>query len=241
MLTRGDNPSLDDPLEPVSVTYTYSVRALGYAIHERIWMNDLFGEVRKFEQDLMDAARDDSETAGAAIFNNSFTDTGGFDGLSLINTAHTRLDGGATWANAPSTDEPLSVSALQNAIVTMSKTVNDRGRPRMIKPSKLLVPPDLMFTAREILRSTLLPGSANNDVNAIREFNLDLVEWNHLTSTTAWWLIGDKHDINFLWRFRAKTGMDTVFRTDTIERKVRQGYATGHGEARGIYGTDGVA
>ena len=86
----------DDPIAPREKAYTYAVRALGYKIHERIWMNDLYGEVEKFEEDLRDSARDDVETAAASILNNAFGTTNtGFDGLQLCSTAHTRMDGGA--------------------------------------------------------------------------------------------------------------------------------------------------
>ena len=75
----------------------------------------------------------------------------------------------------------------------------------------------------------------------IQDWNLETVEWNYLTSTTAWFLQADRHDLNWFWAFRPETGMEEDFKTEDILRKVRQGYAYGFGEWRGIYGTDGVA
>ena len=127
----GDEVQFDDPIAPVKKSYTYSVRSLAYRVQERLWRNDLYGEVERFERDLMDAARDDVEAAAWSVFNNAFGTTNvGFDGLALISTAHTRLDGGATQANAPSTDEALSVSAVHNGLIAIRKWRNDRGRPR---------------------------------------------------------------------------------------------------------------
>ena len=238
----GSEIIYDDPISPISKAYTYAVRGLGYRIHDRLWRNDLYGEVEKLEGGLRDAAIDDVETAAFSIFNNAFGTTNtGFDGLQLCSTAHTRLDGGPTWANRPSTDEALSLSALHNGITTMRKTKNDRGRPRIVKPQKLLIPLDLEFTAKELLRSTQIPGSANNDDNVVREYNLSLVLSPYLTSATAWFLLGDKHDLNWFWRFKPETGSEEDFDTATMKRKVRQGYTYGFGEARGVYGTDGVA
>ena len=240
----GDEVQFDDPIAPVKKSYTYAVRALAYRIHERLWRNDLYGEVDRFEDDLMDAARDDVESAAWDVFNNAFTTTNtGFDGLALISTAHTRLDGGATQRNAPSTDEALSVTAIHNALIQMRKWVNDRGRPRQHNPKRLIIPPDLMITAYEILDSQLHPENANNTKNVIvNRFGLEEpVVSEYLTSTTAWWLQADKHDMNFFWRFRPETGMRTDWPTESIERKVRQGYVVGFGEWRGLYGTDGVA
>ena len=236
----GDGITYDDPIAPITTTYTYDVKGLGYRIHERIWLNDLYGETKKLEGDLKDAANDDVETAAWSVFNNGFTTSNtGFDSLALFSTAHTRMDGGSTWANRPSTDEALSISGLQNGIITMRKWVNDRGRPRVHTPKLIVVPIDLGFTAREILRSTLIPETANNAINAVREYNLSMLEVEHLTSTTAWFIQADKHDLNFFWRYRAKTGMETDFDTNTIKRKVWQAYSYGFGEARGNYGTSG--
>jgi hypothetical protein len=239
----GDTVTYDDPISPITKTYTYSVRALGYKVHERLWMNDLYGEVEKFEEDLKDSAADDVETSGAALFNSAFTTTNtGFDGLALCSTSHTRMDGGTVQANRPSTDEALSLSALHNSIITIHKWKNDRGRPRVHKPKTLLVPSDLIITAQELLSAELKPETALNTKNVLGRFGIDSVlEWEHLTSTTAWFIVCDKHDVNFFWRYRTKSGTETDFDTETMKRKVRHAYATGFGEWRGIYGTDGVA
>jgi hypothetical protein len=238
----GQEVTFDDPIAPQTVTYTYIVRALGYRVHDRIRRYDLYGEIDRLERDLMDSARDDAETSAASLFNNAFGTTNtGFDSLQLCSTAHTRLDGGTNQLNRPSTDEALSLSALHNGIIQMKKWLNDRGRPRQHMAKRLIIPPDLAITAAELLQSILKPGTANNDDNVIQDWNLETVEWNYLTSTTAWFLQADRHDLNWFWAFRPETGMEEDFKTEDILRKVRQGYAYGFGEWRGIYGTDGVA
>ena len=238
----GSPIKFDDPLAPETKSYTYSVRGLAYKVLESLWMNDLYGEVERFERDLMDAARDDAETSAASVFNNAFGTTNtGFDGLALCSTAHTRMDGGANQANNPSTDVALSVSALHDAIITISKWKNERGRPRRHTPSKLLIPPDLMMTAYEILESDKHPETANNTKNVLTRFGLSPVVWHYLTSSTAWFVICDNHDVNFFWRFKPQSGTRTDWDTESIDRKVRQGYTYGFGQWYGIYGTDGVA
>lgn len=242
--TDGSEVSFDDPISPRTKAYTYAVKALGYKIHERLWRNDLYGEVEKFEKDLMDSANDDLETAGAGLLNNAFGTTNtGFDGLGLCSTAHTRLDGGTNQANRPATDEVLSVSGLQSAIITIRKWKNHRGRPRMHKPKSLVVPPDLIMTAYEIMDSKLHPENANNTTNVVAgRFGLqDPIVWEYLTSTTAWFVLCDQHDLNLFKKFGPETGMETEWKTDSINRKVRQGYVVGFGKWEGVYGTDGVA
>lgn len=238
----GSKIKFDDPLSPIKKAYTYSVRGLAYKVLESLWKNDLYGEVERFERDLMDSARDDTEAAAASVFNNGFGTTNtGFDGLALFSAAHTRMDGGANWGNKASTDEALSVSAIHNALITIRKWKNDRGRPRVHNPNKLIIPPDLMVTAYEILDSELHPENANNTKNVIvNRFGLKPIIWNYLTSTTAWFIGCDNHDLNFFWRFRPESGTRTDWDTESIDRKVRQGYTYGFGEVRGYWGSDGV-
>lgn len=238
---EGDEVVYDDPIAPVSKTYTYSVRALGYRVQEGIWIDDQYDEVKRFERDLMDSGKDDVETSAASVFNNAFGTTNtGFDSLQLVSTAHTRMDGGSNIANRPSTDEALSLSALHSSIIRIKKLVNDRGRPRVHTPKTLLIPSDLIIVAAELLDSEKKPGTANNDNNVIRKYGLVPLEWEHLTSTTAWFVVCDKHDVNFLWRKKPATGMEVDFDTDTIKRKLRQHYAYGFGEWRGVDGSDGT-
>jgi len=240
----GAEVIFDDPIDGNTNTHTYAVKALAYKIHERLILNDLYNEVDKFEKDLMDSSNDDIETAAAVLFNSAFATTynTGFDGLQLCTTAHTRLDGGTNQANRPSTDVALSVSALHDARVTMLKWKNHRGRPRKFGPKDLLIPPDLVNTAQEIMDSKLKPGTANNDSNIIvNRFGMnDPIVWQYLTSTTAWFLLGDNHGLNWYWRFKPKTGMEVEWKTDSINRKVRQGYVVGFDEWLGVYGTSGA-
>lgn len=240
----GAEITFDDPLTTRERAYLYRVRGLAYRVHERLWKFDLYGEVEKWEQDLLDSMRDDLEQSGADILNNAFGTTNtGFDGLQLCSTAHTRIDGGANQANRPATDEALSLGALHSALITIRQWVNHRGRPRQFKAKRMIIPEDLMITAYELLDSQLHPETALNTKNVIvNRFGLeDPVIWEHLTSATAWFVQCDQHDLNYLTAFKTQTGMRTDWKTESIERKARHGYVFGFGKWEGIYGTDGVA
>lgn len=239
----GDEFAFDDPITPVSKTYTYLVRALGYKVTDRMIRNELYDQVQRLEDMLLDSAKDDAEVTAWSVLINGFSGGGtGFDALQLFSNIHPNQDGsGTTQSNRPATDEALSLSALHNAIIQIKKWRNERNRPRVHIPKTLIIPTDLIITADELLGSTLKPGTALNDDNVIRKFNITPMEVEQLTSTTAWFLASEQHDLNFFWKFRPETDMVTEFKTDSILRKVRQGHVAGHGEWRGIYGTDGVA
>lgn len=228
---EGSDIIFDEAITPVSVSYNYVVDALGYQVTDKLIRDELYDQVDLFERDLNRSAQDTEETFAAAIFNAATATTvaTGFDGLALASTAHTRLDGGATQANRPSTLAALSLGALHDGLIQFNKWVNDRGRPFKGTPKTMLIVPDLMLTAAEILESDMRPDTANNAKNVITRFGIKPLVWRYLTGTTFWSLIGDKHDINFLWRFRPETGSYVGFRNNTFERKVRQGYARGFG------------
>lgn len=233
----GGSITYDTAIEPVTRTYQWAKFGLGYQITEDFNDWDLYSQVELFERDLMRSSQDHVETYIAAIYNNATATTisTGFDGLALSSTAHTRLDGGATAANRPTTLTALSLASLSDASVHFDTLVNDRGRPVKAEMQTLLIVPNLRLTAVELLQSSMRPDTANNAVNAIAREGLTPFVSRYLTGTTFWSIIGNYHDINFFWAMKPTTSQDVDFDTDTIKRKVKQGYARGHGEWRGFY------
>lgn len=245
---EGEAIIYDDPLWGSEKAYTPVRFALGYKITQEMIDHELYGQVEKFERALIKSAIDLQETKAALIFNNGFGTTDddgfsstGFDGLQHFSTAHTRLDGGAVLRNRPSTDVALGVTGLQNALIDYhTQMVDEHGRPALIQPKLLIVHPNNLFVARELLESEFKPGTANNEVNALRPEGLSFMLSHYLTSTTAWFLQGDQHDQNFIWDVRPRGGMEEDFDTEVIKRKVVEGFFVGCGEWRGTWGTAGA-
>jgi hypothetical protein len=107
-------------------------------------------------------------------------------------------------------------------------------------PDTLIVPPALEFTARVILESTQVIGSAFNDINPIKG-GLNLVVWPFLTSTTAWFVVDSKaHELNF---FRRKDegvkGPVYDFDTEAAKWKAVCRFSVGFSDWMGIYGSLG--
>jgi hypothetical protein len=234
-IPEGDAVEYDEAIDPVTRRYDIVKFGLGYRITDKLWMNDRYGEVRKFEGDLRRADVDHTEVFAFGILNNATATTvsTGFDGLALASTAHTRLDGGPTWSNYANT--ALSLASLSDAVIAFKKFTNDRGRPYRSMPKTLLTCVDLEQTAEEILGSTMRPDTTNNAVNALRMYGLSKESSLYITATTFAALVGDKHDLNVKWRMRPKQLVETDFDTQTIKRQTIKWVARGHGEARGVY------
>lgn len=218
-----DAPTIyQDALSPVAKRVDWTTRGTGYKITRRLWENDEYGQVKKMDGSLQRAVRADVEQQAFGIYNSATATTyTGFDGLALSSTAHTRLDGGAVQANRPSSFSALSLASLKDGIVAFRKFKDERGRPYRSEPTKLLIHPDLIFTANEILGSPDRPDTANRAVNSLRMgTSLQIVSSLYLTSTTFAALIGNDCDVRWIWRNRPVTEMAEDFETKTIKRTV---------------------
>jgi hypothetical protein len=233
-IPEGGEVSFGQAIAPVSKDYNSVEEGLGYKITRKLQRKELYGQVAKFEGALRKSAADSLEIFAHAVLNNATATTisAGFDGLALASASHTRMDGGATQSNYLNAD--LTLANLQTARTTFAKYVDERGRPQRLEMSKLLVVPDLWPTAVELLDSQMRPDTANNAVNVVNRFGLDIMEGHYLSGTTFWAIFGTEHDVNFVWDFRPEVTSDEEFKTQNILRQVRQSYGRGHGEWRGF-------
>ena len=113
-----------------------------------------------------------------------------YDGLPWFDGAHTSATTSDTYANI-ATGRTLTQANLQTTLTAQRHTnaKNDRGERIMIRPNAILVPPGLEYTARQILGSAQVAGSANNDINPIAG-TLEVIPWAALddsASSAAWW------------------------------------------------------
>jgi hypothetical protein len=242
---EGENVIYDDPIFGQTKAYQPVRFALGYKVTQEMIDHELYGQVDRLENALIKSAVDQQEVQAALLFNNGFGTTdadgfsaAGFDALALFSTSHTRLDGGTAIRNRPSTDASLSLTGVQNAVIDYHLAKDDRGRPFLSRPKLMIVNPQDIFTAREILMSEYKPGVANNEINAIREEGLTWMVSHYLSNSKAWFLVGDQHDLNFIWDVRPRGGMQEDFDAEVLKRKVVQGFIIGHGEWRGTWGTN---
>lgn len=247
---EGQTITLSDPIAGPQIKFAHVRRALAYNITQEAMDHDQFNELVGLERDLRIASEDDLETRGHLLLNNGFvtTDSGGFkgagyDGLALFSTAHTRLDGGATQRNRPSTDVNLSWTALADARQQFKSWLDDRGRPVMGTPVRLWVTPADELTAKEILQSTLKPGTANNDTNVISN-EFEIVVSQYITDLNSWYLQGSRADTVLFWDTTAGTRSASLMDDDMREisgRKALHGFSHGHGDWFDFYGTSGTS
>lgn len=231
-----------DPISGGTKVYTHATNGLGYRISAEMIRHEQYGQIAKLERSLLRSARDKQETDAAGVLNNAFsTAFVGFTAAeALCATSHALLDGGTAQANRPSTDVSLGVTALQNAVVQFHLWKDDRSRPFIAIPRKLIIHPNDIMVARELLGSEMKPGTSNNEINALRADGLSFMVSHYVTDGNAWFLIGDNADLHFIWDLMPTVEMDTDFDSKDIKRSLVQAYSTGFGDWRDVYGSSGV-
>jgi hypothetical protein len=238
---EGDPISFDVPIMGPGVRYTPASYGLGFRITREMWDDDLYHIMDKMAAELGRAASYKIEVDAWSLLNNAFNPAyAGADGLPLVHSAHTRLDGGQTMGNRPAVDVDFSATAYQAALDHFKSLVDERGRPVVMNPSLLIIDPSFEWAAREILESEYKPYTANNEVNVLRsDGKMDYLLSRYLTDSDSWFVLSDEHDLNFFWRVKPETGEADDFLTGDALYKIYSRYAKGFTEWRGVYGSSG--
>lgn len=176
---------------------------LGFAVTEEMWDDDQTGHIKKAFRELGKSAALTKELKFWDILNSGFVTTKrtGIDSAALF-ASHTLFGTGTSYANYASSAGSLNMTSLQAAMNRFEKTQNDRGIVIPMKPRLLIVPPEGRFEAEKLLKSEYNPENANMQVNTVGNKGLSYMVCHYLTSTTAWFLVGDKsdHDLRFITR-----------------------------------------
>lgn len=173
----------------VPTTYSMEVKFSSEAIAD-----DEMGVVKRAIQGLTSSAVCTQDVLCASTLNTGF-DEAGYDGKPLFAVDHGILMG-MTWRNRPIKGMALTRTTLQAALIDwMNEQKNSNGQKIEINPRFLVTSANLMFDAREILKSVQQPDSANNALNIIKsDFNLVHVMWKRLVDPKAWYLLAKPED-----------------------------------------------
>jgi len=241
---EGAPTQFQDMGQRVISTYYHRYTSVGFIITRQAMKDNLYESQFPLQaQSLRNSMLQSKEVNGASVLNNGFSSSfPGGDGQPLFSTAHP-IDTG-TFANTPSVQVDLNESSLQDAIVTISQFRDQAGLITMTKPTKLIVPSQLQFTADRILHSQFRTGTANNDINAI--YNIGAVPQgyrvNHfLTDTNGWFLMTDApNGLKHYVREALETDVFTDFTSDNLLAKAIERYSFGWSNPRGSFGSSGA-
>lgn len=215
---------------------------LGFAITRRaIDDNQYRSQFGPSAEALNDSFAQTKEIYGAAIFNaaTTYDPKIGGDGKALCAVDHP-IDG-SVQSNRPAIDVDLGEATLLNGMASVRGFRNARGLKIMTRARKLVVPPNLEPIAIRLLQTELRPGTADNDVNALKSAHGGLpdgyVTLDFLTSPYAWFLLTNVKGLLHMKRIKYETKMTTDFVTDNLLTTGYERYSFGFKDWRSIYGS----
>ena len=151
---------------------------------------------------------------------------------------------GGTNSNRPTTGADLNETSLEAGVIQIAGWTDERGLLIAAKPRKLVIPAALQFVATRLRDSELRPGTADNDINAMRNNGTvpDGYTVNHyLTDVNAWFVLTDvPNGLKHFVRTPMQTSMDGDFDTGNSRYKARERYSFGVSDPLGIYGSPGA-
>lgn len=246
-VSEGNDYTFSRPKSGNHKTLTPIKYGLGYSISEEAVEDGKFDLISDAIRKMGDSARESQEQSAMNVFNNGFGSQTVSDGLSLFHASHT-LPSGGTFRNQLSVNSDLSYSSLQTAMNDFGKQFKgDSGIFKVIRPKYLLVPQELSFYARELIKSDLKADSADHNMNSLKDEGLQLLVSPRLTDTNAWFLVGDPMDTGL--RIISRKPLETKaaspdsvgFLNDAIYYKARYREIVDAVHAYGVFGSPGAS
>lgn len=167
----------DGTLVESKESYQLSIFGRTFSVLYKAIINDDLDAIRKMPDRFGRAA---ARLLNQLVFNVLINNPTMGDGKALFHVDHGNLGSLA-----------LAEGSLTAAITAMRRQTDDKGKMIYVKPRYLMVPPELEWTARKLLQSAQVPGTANNDANILRDVGLEPIICDWLSDANDWYLIAD--------------------------------------------------
>ena len=244
--TEGSGVQYDSEVQGFTTRYTHVAYAMGYIVTKEEMDDNLYEVVsKKRAAALAMSFRQTKENIAANVYNRAFNATYlGGDGKALCATDHPNSTVG-TWANKPTSDADLSEASLEDAVIAVMGTTNDRGLLVSIQPNSLHIARQEVFNAQRILNSSYQVGNSNNDINVIKSGNYipGGFKVNHyFSSAHAWFLrntIPGGTGMKYYERHAIAFDQDNDFDTMNAKAKGYERYSFGWSDPRAVFGVNG--
>jgi hypothetical protein len=242
---EGQGVSFDEAQETFTARYTHETVALAFAITEEAMEDNLYDRISsRYTKALARSMANAKQVKAAAPLNNGLP-SGSFntgDGVTLINSSHPTIAG--TFSNTLATAADLNETSLEQAMIDIAAFTDERGLKIAAKGMKMIIPSALQFTADRLMKSPGRVGTADNDINALKNMGMIPQGYrvNHyLTDTDAFYIITDvPNGMKYFDRAPLKTAMEGDFDTGNVRYKARERYSFGCSDPRGIYASPGA-
>ena len=239
---EGQGVQFDDAQETFTARYTNETIALAFAITEGAIEDNLYDRLAsRYTKALARSMANTKQVKAAAVLNNGFNaNFAGGDGVALFATNHPTIAG--TFSNELAVASDLNETSLEQALIDIAAMTDERGLKIASRGMKLIIPSALQFTADRLMKSEGRTGTADNDINAVKNMGMipEGYTVNHfLTSAKKWFIKTDvPNGLKHFVRSPIKTSMEGDFDTGNVRYKARERYVFGFSDPRGIFGSD---
>ena len=239
---EGQGVQFDDAQETFTARYTNETIALAFAITEEAIEDNLYDRLAsRYTKALARSMANTKQVKAAAVLNNGFNaNFAGGDGKALFATDHPTIAG--TFSNELAVASDLNETSLEQALIDIAAMTDERGLKIAARGMKMIIPSALQFTADRLMKSEGRTGTADNDINAVKNMGMipEGYTVNHfLTSNKKWFIKTDvPNGLKHFVRSPIKTSMEGDFDTGNVRYKARERYVFGFSDPRGIFGSD---
>jgi hypothetical protein len=243
---EGSGVTFDNAQETFTARYTHETIALAFSITEEAIEDNLYDRLAsRYTKALARSMAQTKQVKAVNPLIQGLPTTNNYDSgdnVSLFNTAHPTIAG--TVANTLGTQADLNETSLEQSLIDIAAMTDERGLKIAAKGMKMIIPSELQFTAERLMKSANRVGTADNDVNAIRNMGMipqGYVVNNFLTDTDAFYIITDvPNGMKYFERAPISTKMEGDFDTGNMRYKARERYSFGVSDFRGIFGVEGA-
>jgi len=246
--TKGEGAAViyDTAQESWTSRFTHETIALAFALTEEAIEDNLYDTLSsRYTRALARSMQQTKQVKAANVLNNAFSSSYvGGDGKELCATDHPTV-GGGNFANELATAADLNETSLEQSLIDISAFIDERGLKIALQGRKMIIPPALQFVAERLMASNLRTGTADNDINAVRNMGMlpeGYVVNHFLTDTDAFFIKTDApNGFKHFERSAIKTSMEGDFDTGNARYKARERYSFGVSDPRCVFGSPGAA
>jgi len=241
--TQGAQVQYDSGIQLYSTQYPHIQYGLGFVITQEMMDDGIaLKHAQAFTENLKMNMLRTREIIAANVYNNAFSSSflmSGGDGVCLGSSAHPTA--GANFSNVPTTAAQFSEAAVEQMVIDVMNYTDNRDQRIQVRPDKLIVGLNLQFQVERILKSILRAGTADNDINAVRNMGIlpgGVVVDPFLTSTTNWHVRTDQPGLNYFNRKDITLSDDNEFDTENAKFKGLMRLSVGWSDPRAYYGVN---
>ena len=241
---EGQGVTYEDAQETFTSRYTHETVALAFSLTEEAVEDNLYDKIStRYTKALARSMANTKQIKAANILNNAFNASfAGGDGKELCATDHPTLSGDQK--NELSTAADLNETSLEQMLIDIADMKDERGLKIALRGMKMIIPVQLQFVAERLMKSDGRVGTADNDVNALKNMGMvpqGYVVNNFLTDTDAFFIKTDSpNGLKHFVRAPIRTAMEGDFDTGNVRYKARERYSFGFSDWRGIFASPGA-